>query len=124
MNNQLPVNPPPPAWGRAPLLPVALAVMAGVLLADWTDYGARNLWWWSTLVTQLAAGALLGLSSARRSVAVGHSALLLLSVLGLAAWRSTDAHLPNHPAFFANTETECVQVPYIISLVFVICQWI
>ncbi|MTB52492.1 ComEC/Rec2 family competence protein [Lewinella sp. W8] len=106
MNPLTPINVPPPAWGRVPLFPVALAIVLGVLTADWTGYVGQNSWWWAMTVLLLLSGTMLWFTAARRWFAVTHSIFLLLAIFALAAWRSADTYPPNQSAFFAHALAE------------------
>lgn len=112
-----PIDHPPPAWGRVPLLPVAVAIVVGVLVADWLDYSGGSLWWWTTSIALIVAGGLQWVVSARRFLAVTHSVVLVLAIFSLAVWRSTDTHLPNHPDFFANHEIDGVDLAGIVEAI-------
>jgi competence protein ComEC len=117
MNTLKPFNKPPPAWGRVPLFGVAVAVILGVLVADWSEYAGQNYWWWSMIALLFLSGVMLGFISARRWYPVAHSAVLVLAIFFLAGWRSADTYLPNKEAFFAHTRTDGVSYAGVVDAV-------
>ena len=93
-------RPPPLAWGTVPLVPLAGAVMLGIGLAYLLEYRYGPYLLASTLAPALAALLL----QLRGGVGYGPgrlvSGLLVVTLVFFAAWRATDAYLPNDPDFF------------------------
>lgn len=90
----------PAAWGTVPVVPLVLALICGILTADWLGFTSPVFW--LTITVLAALGALL--TVVRRAPArwwsVLGSGLILLSVFSFGAWRFNDAYLPAKENFF------------------------
>ena len=99
-------RPSPAAWGAVPVVPVALAVVAGVLLGNLTL--GRPAWPWLLLFGFALIGTLLTVVLRRttRWWARGGSLLVLVAAFGLAGWRTVATHLPNQANYFLHQVTD------------------
>lgn len=102
MSKPLKKTPPPPAWGRAPLVPVVLSFGLGVFVADLADYTPPKWWLITALILFLPALFSVLRPAPERWKAVLGSGLLLLLFFALGGWRTNASHLPEQPLFFAN----------------------
>lgn len=91
----------PAAWGTVPAVPLVLALICGILTADWLGFTAPVLWLAVTVFTALGALLTVVRRAPARWWSVLGSGLILLSVFSFGAWRFNDAYLPAKESFFA-----------------------
>lgn len=98
----LPENKPPAAWGLVALVPVVLAMGAGILVADLT--GFRSPFFWLLAAVAAALVPLFGIiwPRAGRWRMILNSALVLATVFAFGGWRSSIAYAPGQSTFFAH----------------------
>ena len=90
----------PVAWGTVPLVPVIIAVVLGILAADWLAYAYAGVWFPLSLSSAAAALLTVLIRRPARWWAVLGSGLLLLSVFSFGAWRFNAAYPPAQERFF------------------------
>lgn len=88
------------AWGAVPLVPVALALGVGIVVGQWRGPAAGGTLPLAVLACLALAAPLVFRRSFARWPAVVSSALLLLAVAALGAWRYQTALAPARADFF------------------------
>ncbi|TXF89916.1 ComEC family competence protein [Neolewinella aurantiaca] len=92
----------PAAWGTVPMVPVVLALIAGILTADWLNQPLTLPWLIIASTTCLGGLITVIRRSPTRWWAVLGSGLILLSVFSFGAWRFNTGYLPAQDSFFAH----------------------
>jgi competence protein ComEC len=90
----------PAAWGTVPVVPLVLALICGILTADWLGFTSPVFWLTITVLVVLGALLTVVQRAPARWWSVLGSGLILLSVFSFGAWRFNDAYLPAKENFF------------------------
>lgn len=98
----LSVNKPPAAWGLVALVPIVLALGAGIVVADIIGYTHPLYWLIGAFTMAIIPVSLLFWPRPERWLAVLGSGLVLLTVFTFGAWRMNAAYQPNQATFFAH----------------------
>lgn len=93
---------PPPAWGAVPMLPVAVAGLAGVWIADLAGYPFSVYWLLTAIIVSVVAAVLLLRPAPERWKAILTTCLVILTAFFLFGWRTQATHLPTQERFFTN----------------------
>lgn len=91
----------PAAWGTVPVVPVVLALIFGILSADWLGFTAPIYWLAACCIFAFFALLTLAWRTPSRWLPVLGSGLILLSVFSFGAWRFNTSYLPAKEHFFA-----------------------
>lgn len=91
----------PAAWGTVPVVPLVLALICGILTADWLGFTSPLLWLGITVSAALGALLTVVRRAPARWWSVLGSGLILVSLFSFGAWRFNDVHLPVKENFFA-----------------------
>ena len=91
----------PISWGRAPLVYVALALIAGIYLAHITDYTYTAPAFFATIILIVVASSFQALRARFFALQPLITPLLLLAIFSAGCWRASATHLPNDPFFVA-----------------------
>ncbi len=91
---------PPPAWGAVPLVPIALATILGVLVADALGNTPPLVWLSVAAGISITGGVLLLRPAPQRWRSVLSSGLILVLAFVLAGWRNNATYLPQRTDFF------------------------
>jgi competence protein ComEC len=95
-------NKPPAAWGLVALVPIVLALGAGIVVADIIGYTLPFYWSLGILAAVAIPAALIFWARPERWLAIFGSALVLLAVFAFGAWRMNTAYQPGQATFFAH----------------------
>ena len=100
-----------------PAVPVVLALIAGILTADWLGFTTPGYWLLACGVSLLGALLTVARRMPARWWSVLGSGLILLSVFNFGAWRFNAAYLPAKEQFFAkHGETDDLLAGTVLSL--------
>jgi len=98
----LPKNKPPAAWGLVALVPIVLALGAGIIVADLLGYIPPVYWLFFLLAAAAVPAWWIFRPRAQRLRAVLGSGLVLLTVFAFGGWRMNTAYPPGQATFFAH----------------------
>jgi len=92
----------PAAWGTVPVVPVVIALILGIGVADWLGFVPPGIWLTASCLSLVIALLTVVIRMPARWWSVLGSGLILFSVFSFGAWRFNASYLPAQERFFTN----------------------